>query len=146
MMTSSNGSIFRVTGPLCGEFTGPCAFPAQRPVTRSFDIFFDLRLNKRLSKQSWGWWFETPPWSLWRHCNVQSSFWYNVISEGYWGHLSFLISGLVIWSRSMTPSNVMIFRVLRDLCSRNRCLFHNRNLPCEMTFYYLLMHPCMPMW
>ena len=23
MMTSSNGNIFRVTGPLCGEFTGP---------------------------------------------------------------------------------------------------------------------------
>ena len=30
-------------------------FPAQRPVTQSFDVFFDLRLNKRLSKQSWGW-------------------------------------------------------------------------------------------
>ena len=40
---------FRVTGPLCGEFTGPGEFPAQRPVTRSFDVFFDLRLNKRLS-------------------------------------------------------------------------------------------------
>ena len=34
-------------------------FPAQRPVARSFDAFFDLRLNKRLSKQWWGWWFET---------------------------------------------------------------------------------------
>ena len=44
-------------------------FPAKRPVTRSFDVFFDLRLNKRLSKQSWGWWFETPSWSLLRHCN-----------------------------------------------------------------------------
>ena len=51
MMTSSNGNIFRVTGHLCGEFT----FPAQRPVMRSFDVFFDLRLNKRLSKQWWGW-------------------------------------------------------------------------------------------
>ena len=69
MMTSSNGNIFRVAGPLCGEFTGPGEFPAQRPVTRSFDVFFDLRLNKRLSKQSWGWWFETPAWSLWRHRN-----------------------------------------------------------------------------
>ena len=59
MMTSSNGNIFRVTGPLCGEFTGPRWIPAQRPVTRSFDVFFDLRLNKRLSKQWWGWWFET---------------------------------------------------------------------------------------
>ena len=50
--------------PVTGEF------PAQRPVTRSFDAFFDLRLNKRLSKQSWGWWFETLSRPLWRHCNV----------------------------------------------------------------------------
>ena len=70
MMTSSNGNIFRATGPLCGEFTGPGEFSAQRPVTRSFDIFFDLRLNKRLSKQSWGWWFETLSGPLWRHGNV----------------------------------------------------------------------------
>ena len=59
---------FRVTGPLC---TGPGEFPTQRPVTRSFDVFFDLRLNKRLSKQPWGWWFETLSWSLWRHWNVK---------------------------------------------------------------------------
>ena len=51
--------------PVTGEF------PSQRPVTRSFDVFFDLRLNKALSKQSWGWWFETPPYLLWRHCNVK---------------------------------------------------------------------------
>ena len=49
--------------PVTGEF------PAQRPVTRSFDVFLDLRLNRRLSKQSWGWWFETQSCSLWRHCN-----------------------------------------------------------------------------
>ena len=49
MMTSSNGNIFRVTGPLCGEFTGPGEFPTQMPVMRSFDVFFGLRLNKRLS-------------------------------------------------------------------------------------------------
>ena len=55
-----------VNGPLCGEFTGPGEFPTQRPVTRSFDVFFDLHLNKRLSKQWWCWWFETPSWSLWR--------------------------------------------------------------------------------
>ena len=54
--------------PVSGEF------PAQRPVTRSFDVFFDLRLNKRLSKQSWGWWFETlsihtheETWISWCH-------------------------------------------------------------------------------
>ena len=49
--------------PVTGEF------PAQRPVTRSFDAFFDLHPNKRLSKRSWGWWFETPSRPLWRHCN-----------------------------------------------------------------------------
>ena len=49
--------------PVTGEF------PAQRLVTRSFDVFFDLRLNKGLNKQSWGWWFETPSRSLWRYCN-----------------------------------------------------------------------------
>ena len=43
--------------------------PSQRPLTRSFDVFFDLRLNIRLSKQLWSWWFETPSRSLWRHCN-----------------------------------------------------------------------------
>ena len=44
-------------------------FPTQRPVTRSFDFCFDLRLNRRLGKQSWGWWFETLSRPLWRHCN-----------------------------------------------------------------------------
>ena len=45
-------------------------FPAQRPVTRSFDVFFYLRLNKPLSKQWSGWWFETLSHPLWRHDNV----------------------------------------------------------------------------
>ena len=52
-----------------GNSPVPGEFPAQRPVTRSFDVYFDLRLNKRLSKQSWGWWFETPTRSFWRQCN-----------------------------------------------------------------------------
>ena len=67
----SNGNIFRVTGPLCREFTG------HRWITKASDAefrwaFFYLRLNKRLSKQSRRRWFETPSWSLWRHCNVYS--------------------------------------------------------------------------
>ena len=77
MMTSSNGNIFRVTGPLCREFTGPGEFPAQRPVPLSFDVFFHLRLNKRLSKQPRGWWFETPPWSWWRQCNERDLHWHS---------------------------------------------------------------------
>ena len=49
--------------PVNGEF------PSQRPVTRSFDVFFDLRPNKQLSKRSWGWWFEMLSRPFWRHCN-----------------------------------------------------------------------------
>ena len=47
-------------------------FPVQRPVTRSFNVFFDLCLNKRLSKQSWDWWFDRLPCPLWRHSNAQA--------------------------------------------------------------------------
>ena len=54
-----------------GNSPVPGEFPAQRPVTRSFDVYFDLRLNKRLSKQSWGWWFGTSSCPLWRHCNEE---------------------------------------------------------------------------
>ena len=50
-----------------GNSPFPGEFPTQRPVTRNFDVFSDLRLNKRLSKQSWSWWFETLSCPLWRH-------------------------------------------------------------------------------
>ena len=56
-------AICAVNSPVPGEFT------AQRPVTQSFDVFFDLHPNTRLSKQWWGWWFETPSCPLWRHRN-----------------------------------------------------------------------------
>ena len=49
--------------PVTGEF------PAQMPVTWNFNVFFDVHLNKRLSKQWRGWWFETPSRPLWRQCN-----------------------------------------------------------------------------
>ena len=55
--------------PVTGEF------PTQRPATQSFDVcFFYLRLNKRFSKQSWGWWFETLSRPLWRHFRVAGLF------------------------------------------------------------------------
>ena len=53
-----------------GNSPVPGEFPAQRPVTQNFDVFFALRLNKRLRKQMWGWWFETLSRPLWRHCNA----------------------------------------------------------------------------
>ena len=50
--------------PVTGEF------PSQRPVTWSLMFSLICALNKRFSKQSWGWWFETSSRALWRHCNV----------------------------------------------------------------------------
>ena len=84
--------------PVTGEFL------SQRPVTRSFDVFFDLRLNKRLSKQSWGWWFETPSRSLWHHCNVRCFSPCHIIlsldGNAPW------ITGL-LWEGSSTKESVM---------------------------------------
>ena len=74
-MTSSNGNILRVTGHLRGEFTGPRWIPQIKASDAEFDVFFDLRLNKRLSKKPWGWWFETPSRPLWRHCNESGVKW-----------------------------------------------------------------------
>ena len=90
-MTSSNGNIFRVTGTwwrhqmeqfstllaICaGNSPVTDEFPTQRPVKRSFGVFFDLRLKERLGKQSWGWWFETISCPLWRRCNDLMWVWY----------------------------------------------------------------------
>ena len=47
-----------VNSPLKGQWRG------------ALMVSFDLHLNKRLSKQSWCWWVETPSRPLWRHCNV----------------------------------------------------------------------------
>ena len=54
-----------------GNTPVPGDFPAQRPVTRSFDVFFYLHPNKRLSEQRWDWWFETLSHPLWRHRNAE---------------------------------------------------------------------------
>ena len=77
--------------PVTGEF------PAQRPVTRSFDVFFNLRLNKRLNKQSWGWWFETPSRSLWRYCN-DDNLWCSPFSAmGVTGAVQNQFAGMEFW-------------------------------------------------
>ena len=59
-------TFFALLAICAGKSPVPGELPAQWPVTRSFDVFFDLRPNK-----PWGWWFETPARSLWRHCSVQ---------------------------------------------------------------------------
>ena len=74
--------------PFVGEFTSHQWIPSQKPVTWSFAVFFDLRLNKPLKKQSWGWWIEMPSCSLWHQYNeLVSCYWYyNEICYDGWDH------------------------------------------------------------
>ena len=96
--------------PVNGEF------PSERPVTRSFDVWFDLYLNKRLSKQPWGWWVETPSRSLWRRCNadpLNKPFYrkmFLVLRSGCSG-----LKGLIQWPRSLRRQVVSIRSIVTML-------------------------------
>ena len=88
-----------------GNSPVPGEFPTQRPVTRGFDVFFDLRLNKRFSKQSWGWWFETPSGSLWRQYNV------DVASDSWsWHHYDSPILLMLMRSGSLRLQKINTLR------------------------------------
>ena len=121
-----------------GNSPVPGEFPAKRPVTRSLDVFFDQRLNKRLSKQSWGWWFGTLSCPLWRHCNEMAS----KLVHGVRDHtkellfcqsiiiyikdtiyLSFVIPAwliLVKFFRPMNSADVEVCRMAPQLVSKSR--------------------------
>ena len=77
--------------PVTGEF------PAKGLVTLSFDIFFELRRNKRLIQQSKGRWFETPSRSLWRHCNEMS-----------FGGISYIVTAQTIPADTLCNNDVVI--------------------------------------
>ena len=72
MMTSLKGNIFRVTGPLCGEFTGHRWVPLKK--ASDAELWCFLWYDKRLSTQSRRRWFELPSRSLWRRCNDRGCF------------------------------------------------------------------------
>ena len=99
--------------------------PSQRPVTRRFDVFFDLRLNKRLSKQSRRRWFETQSRSLWRHCDFNehahfvhvgllSDVPYSTITAKHSGwsalRLFFLCRSIFFWHSNACTSKIYIYR------------------------------------
>ena len=126
-MTSSNGNIFRVTGHFCGEFTGPRRIPHTKAVTRSFDVFFDLRSNKRLSKQWRGWWFDTQLCPLWRHRNennlpkLPKSYWSNDTNHLKSGHVEIFLCSFehahIDQNRHLTTnhwSHTVFFRALSN--------------------------------
>ena len=97
-----------------GTLPVPGEFPAQKPVTRSFGGFFDLRLNKRLSKQSWNWWYETPSWSLWRHCNAPRACLASVLLVSKWRP-----GAKFIWAAISSP------RVTVGCCNNIKCTGRN---------------------
>ena len=100
-------------------------FPGQRPVTRSFDVFFDLRLNKRLSKQSRGRWFETPSRSLLRHCNAMSRhvlFCFVCRQGEEWWRIRRVLSQRMLKPKLVSEFEGDLNHVLRDMVVRLRSI------------------------
>ena len=101
-----------------GNSPVPGEFPAQRPVTRSFDVYFELRPNKRLSKQSWGWWFETLSPPLWRHRNASYACWtWHRTAETHFWHTDGLVqerrnSSALAMELPLSCANPSIYRWL----------------------------------
>ena len=95
-----------------GNSPVPGEFSTQRPVTRSFDVFFDMRQNKRLSKQWWGWWFETLSRQLWRHLNRPK---YGDVSRRFvgWEPRAKLLYSDVTWSPWRLKSPTVLYFVQR---------------------------------
>ena len=94
-----------------GNSPVPCEFPTQGPVTHNFDVYFDLRPNKRLSKQSWGWWFETQSPPLWRHrnatiCQCWFMLWHG--NEQAMGYYTWTSVNLVHWSVYVSPATSIL--------------------------------------
>ena len=97
-----------------GNSQVPGEFLTQRPVTRNFDVFFDLSPNKLVNKQSWGWWFETPSHPLWRYRNdvVSTSLCrYNVTLQ--WRHRY----GMLLLNIQMMKVD-MITLTIAELCCK----------------------------
>ena len=101
-MTSSNRNIFRVTGPLSGESTGHQWISLTKPMMQSIVVFFDLPLNKRLSKLTRRRRFDTPSRSIWRHCNV----------HGKW------------FGRFRQYKNRITWFVWQQNCAQSKCMHH----------------------
>ena len=87
--------------PVTGEFS------AQRQVTRSFDVFFDLRQNPKLSKQWRRWWFETLSRPLWRHCNAVCAYHIFKINKSF-----YLSHALQYFYWSINPDNTVLIDII----------------------------------
>ena len=151
MMKFSSGSWWRHQMETLYALLALCAgnspvtseFPSQRPVTRSFGVFFDLRLNKRLSKQSWGRWFETPWRSLWRHCNVRSRLLRNSMLQSMLVDNNFRILLLIGWQHSRQPVKNHVRKSFSINMDFNMDFFSVIQAPC---FFWIEVIPCHLCW
>ena len=116
MMTSSNENIFRVTGPSWRESTGYRWIPFTKAHDAELCYFFDLCLNKRLSKQSIRWWFETQSRSLWRQSNAMRQ------------HVTYVTFSLIDLDLTMVP--IMIRLICYSTKEVTFCHW------CDVTFVY----------
>ena len=103
-------------------------------------VFSSICLNKRLSKQSWGWWFETPSRPLWRHCNALevSKLWDLGLKITFlWyliGTTSYQISERSSTYKSHISQPQYIVRqrprttISRKICPRNLTIFANKDI------------------
>ena len=125
MMTSSNGNFSALLAFCAGNSPVTGEFPTQRPVTRSFDVFFDLRLNKRLSKQWWGCVRKISLWSV-DYIFNQSTPNFGLISNSI--EISLVGQG---------PGNGLSCALSLDFTRTNADLFLIRNTGLENTCVYV---------
>ena len=119
--------------PVIGEL------PAQRPVARSFYVFFDP--NERWSKQVWGWWFETPSHPLWRHYNENDPHTINTSCLSIWfisvKKYDILIEGSIYYrggENTITvyqPSVKILYNILTWGHSTTGAKYHMPALTCK---------------
>ena len=95
-----------VNSPRRGQWRGALMF------------FFDVRPNKQLSKQSWGWWFETPSRSVWRQCN-ETQGWYIITSRN--GNVSALLNP----SPTCRENDILVTGKRVSLCWNFPCRIQN---------------------
>ena len=95
-------------------------------MTRNFNVFFDLRLNRRLSEQLWGWYFEMPS----RHYDVIVMFekiWPRAISTGA------KLVCLSMDSYSLVAVGRTMF-IATSATNRGNTLFLTKSFLCAMCF------------
>ena len=112
-----------------GNSPVPGEFPTQRTVTRNSDVHFDLRPNKRLSKHSWGWWFETSSRPLWRHHNVGPIF----VKDNLWTVLIWLLQRPWVWYMYLTVLDRVIPCMFTNVDS-----FHDESMGLNSFFRELI--------